>query len=184
MDDQGGSDSQGRVVYTIGHSNRSLEEFIAILRHYHIEAIIDVRRWPKSRRNPQFNRENLSAELASKGIRYIWMGDRLGGYVKPSREDLNPKCFKSPGFNAYARYITTSPEARSALEEVENIASRMRSAIMCAEHIPWRCHRKLISDWLVARGFIVLHIVDTGKIVRHELTKCARIVGRELSYIL
>ncbi|MCE4625392.1 MAG: DUF488 family protein [Desulfurococcales archaeon] len=172
-----------RIVYTIGHSNRSLEEFLDIIKKYRIEVVVDVRRWPKSRKYPRFNRQTLEEELERHGITYVWMGDTLGGYRRPSQEDLKPKCFKSPGFQAYARYLTTSPQARKALEDLASIVESRLVAVMCAERFPWRCHRKLISDWLTVRGFTVLHIIDTGHLVEHRLTRCARVVNGELTYI-
>ncbi|QXJ35403.1 DUF488 domain-containing protein [Saccharolobus shibatae] len=170
------------MLLTIGHSNRSLEDFIEILKKYNVEILIDVRRWPKSSRYPHFNKENLKKALEQSGIEYLWK-EQLGGYRKIGKdvEDIViGKCFKSEGFRAYAIYILTNERAMETLEEVRGI--NKIKVIMCAEKFPWNCHRKIISDWFFARGDEVLHIIDKESTIKHKLTTCAEIVKNNLNY--
>ncbi|MCE4599991.1 MAG: DUF488 family protein [Desulfurococcales archaeon] len=172
-----------RILYTLGHSNRSLEEFKKILTDYNIEAIVDIRRWPTSRKNPHFNRETLEKTVEKLGITYHWMGDTLGGYRRMTPEASRIKCFESNGFKAYAYYITTDARAWRALEEIADIAGRKTTLILCSERLPWRCHRKIVSDWLLWRGFKVIHIIDPGHETPHKYTNCAKIVDGRLVYL-
>ncbi len=173
------------TVYTIGHSSRSLDELLELLLGHGVQVVVDVRRWPRSRRNPQYNMEELRGRLSESGIEYIWLGSELGGYRKLGVDAPDTgagKCFKSEGFRAYAIYITTSTAAQEALERLAELAGSKLVAIMCSERLPWRCHRKIISDWLIARGFRVLHIIDREHVVEHKLTKCAEVVDGKLVY--
>ncbi|WP_338598420.1 DUF488 family protein [Sulfolobus tengchongensis] len=169
-------------MYTIGHSNRSLEDFLFLLKRYKIEVLIDVRRWPRSSKYPHFNRENLMIELEKEGVEYLWK-EELGGYRK-FRKDVEDrgigKCFESEGFRAYATYILENDKAISALKEIEKI--NKVKAIMCAEKLPWNCHRKIISDWYLAKGYEVIHIIENENTIRHKLSKCAMIVDNRLYY--
>ncbi len=131
------------TIYTVGHSNRSLEEFIALLRGNKIGAVADVRRFPYSRLNPQFNRENLEKALKAAGIEYVWLGNELGGY-------------RTGGYEEYLR----TQEFQKGLEKLEFLAYHKRTAVMCAEKLWFRCHRRFIADELVQRGWEVLHLVD------------------------
>jgi len=172
-------------VFTIGHSNRSLEKFLNILKRKGVEVLYDVRSFPTSRFVPHFSKESLSSAVEAIGIEYIWDG-RLGGYRRFGRDvkDLGiATCFKSQGFRAYATYLTTNPLAREAVSELAAICRRKITAIMCKERIPWRCHRKIISDYMIAKGFRVIHIIDEGHEVIHKLSKCARIIDGELHYV-
>ncbi|HDJ66696.1 MAG TPA: DUF488 family protein [Nitrososphaeria archaeon] len=172
-------------VFTIGHSNRSLEDFLSLLNEKGIEALYDVRSFPTSKFVPHFSRDALSSALEAIGITYIW-DRRLGGYRKFGRdvEDLGiAKCFKSQGFRAYATYLTTNPLAKEAASKLASICSKRVTAIMCKERIPWRCHRKILADYLIAKGFKVIHLIDHGVEVVHRLSKCARVVEGELRYI-
>ncbi len=173
------------IIYTVGHSRRSLEELIDLLEYVDVDILVDVRRWPTSRKNPHFSRAVLEKALTERGIRYIWMGDELGGYRRfgvDVEDDGSAKCFYSRGFAAYAQYMLRSPVALEALRALESLAGRYTVAIMCAEKVPWACHRKLISDWLISRGHEVIHIIDEGRIVEHRPTKCAVMKGGSLSY--
>jgi len=172
-------------VYTIGHSNRSLGEFIALLEGHGIQVVYDVRSFPTSRIVPHFSKSRLSESLRKMGIRYIW-DRRLGGYRRFGRdvEDHGiATCFKSQGFRAYATYLVMNQEARHAGEELAAIAEKHLTAIMCRERIPWRCHRKILSDLMLAKGFQVIHIIDERWKAVHKLSRCARVIGGKLTYI-
>jgi len=174
-----------KTVYTIGHSNRGLGELIELLESEGVELVYDVRRFPGSRAAPHFSREVLSIELGRVGLKYVW-DERLGGYRRFGRdvEDVGiGRCFKSEGFRAYATYMIKNSEARRACRELASIAEGVTTAIMCREKIPWRCHRKILSDYMVSRGFMVIHIIERGWRAAHRLTKCARILDGELTYI-
>ncbi|MEB3778879.1 MAG: DUF488 family protein [Desulfurococcales archaeon] len=171
-------------AYTIGHSNRRPYEFLSILKHYNIEVLVDVRRWPKSRKYPWFNMETLKNLLEEQGIRYTWL-EPLGGYRRFNRdvEDHGiARCFESQGFRAYATYILVNSRARETLEKLESIVRSHTTAIMCSERLPWMCHRKIISDWLLSRNIKVIHIIDRDYTVEHKLTKCAKIEEGSLTY--
>src|SRR4030095_3455962 len=147
-----------KTVHTVGHSTRSIEAFIALLKAHAIELIVDVRRWPASRRYSHFNREALAASLKVNEIDYLWRGD-LGGFRKPSPESPNT-AWQVDAFRAYADFMLTEEFSR-IIGEVEAGATRQR-AIMCAEAVPWRCHRQLLADAFVVRGWTVRHIMDDG----------------------
>jgi len=174
-----------KIVYTIGHSNRRLEDFLSLLKEVGVELVYDVRSFPTSRIAPHFSKHILSNELSRAGLKYIWDG-RLGGYRKFGRdvEDFGiARCFKSEGFRAYATYLVKNSEARRACRELALIAEKNITAIMCKERIPWRCHRKILSDFMISQGFKVIHIIDEDWKAVHKLTKCARIVNGELTYV-
>jgi uncharacterized protein (DUF488 family) len=163
-------------IFTIGHSNRSIEEFLRLLSLYKIEILVDVRRWPMSNKFPHFNSENLSRSLSSIGLKYIWM-ENLGGYRKFGKdiEDFGlAKYFKSEGFRAYATYVVKSEKARNELRELLNLAKNKITCIMCSEIIPYFCHRKIISDILSQKGYVVKHIISEKKFLIHKLSEWAR----------
>lgn len=164
------------TVYTIGHSSRSMEGFLGLLYENEITIVVDVRRFPSSRKFPHFNRENLGKVLGECGIGYIWRGEVLGGRLHNPRPDSPNKGIRSPGFRAYADHMLTS-EFQKALEEIVELARLNCVALMCAEALYFRCHRFLISDALLARGVRVLHILGPGKVREHKLTKLAKILG-------
>jgi len=173
-----------KKVFTIGHSNRSLNEFLMLLIENGVKVLYDVRSFPTSRYVPHFSKELLSKAVIDHGIEYIW-DKRLGGYRRFGRdvEDLGiAKCFKSEGFRAYATYLTTKPIAREAVSELALIAEKKLTAIMCKERIPWRCHRKILADYMIAKEFEVIHIIDSERVV-HKLSKCARVVDGDLMYL-
>lgn len=154
------------TVFTIGHSTRELEEFLEILRVHAIDEIVDVRRYPGSKRYPQFGSESLRRSLAGAGIRYRHEPD-MGGR-RTARKDSPHNAWRSASFRAYADHME-SPTFQARLELLIDSAAEGRQAIMCAEAVPWRCHRQLISDALTARGVEVCHILGKGRAERHEL---------------
>ena len=170
-----------KVIYTIGHSNRTIGEFIGILKRFKISVLFDVRRFPTSRKYPQYTKENLQKTLQKEGIRYFWMKD-MGGYRGRVKGAEKYRCFRAEGYRNYAAWMQT-PTWRKAFKKLVNIAIKATSVVMCAERIPWRCHRKLISDALLAEGFKVIHIIEIDKTYEHKYTKCARIINGKLTYI-
>jgi uncharacterized protein (DUF488 family) len=168
------------TVYTIGHGNRAFEEFAGLLRAAAIECLVDVRAYPASRRHPQFSRDALEGSLAAAGVRYAWEGKTLGGRRKAAADSPHI-ALRSPGFRAYADYMATE-EFRAGLQRLLGMAGSGRVAIMCAERLPWECHRNLISDSLVARGTRVLHLMDRGEGREHTLNPVARLEGERLIY--
>jgi uncharacterized protein (DUF488 family) len=168
------------TLYTVGHSTRSLEDLIETLQFHKIQTLVDIRAFPMSRRLPQFNRESFEKSLPAAGIRYVWM-KALGGYRKKILEDSPNIALRNASFRNYADYMLT-PEFESAMAEVIALAEASRTAYMCAERVYFRCHRMLVSDWLVAHGHEVLHIDGTGPVKPHGLTKEARTVDGKLIY--
>jgi uncharacterized protein (DUF488 family) len=168
------------TLWTIGHSTRDLESFIALLKSERIALLADVRRFPGSRRHPHFNAESLAAALRQYGIAYRHFS-ALGGRRHKRMKNSPNTAWRVEGFNAYADYMATS-EFATALSELESAAIDARTSIMCSEAVPWRCHRRLISDALVVRGWTVLDITGPGKMDPHRLTEFARIDGDKVIY--
>lgn len=168
------------ALYTIGHSTRTIDELIAPLAAHQIQTLVDIRAFPMSRRLPQFNREALQQSLPAAGIQYLWMKD-LGGYRKKTLEDSPNIALRNPSFRNYADYMLT-PEFAAATSEMLALAESSRTAYMCAERPYFRCHRMLVSDWLVAQGHQVLHIDASGPVKPHSLTAEARIIDGRLLY--
>ncbi|MBM3301461.1 MAG: DUF488 domain-containing protein, partial [Deltaproteobacteria bacterium] len=159
-------------IYTIGHSNRSFGEFIALLRGHGIKTLVDIRTIPRSRAFPHFDRENLEKALPVEGIRYVWMKS-LGGLRRPLRGFDSPNMgLSSPGFRAYADFMSTD-EFRKAVKVLFALASSSLTACMCAEAVYWRCHRRLLSDYLVAQGVQVYHIMGSKEPAPHKTTRGA-----------
>lgn len=169
----------GNTVWTIGHSTRTLDEFIAVLRHYEIEALVDVRTVPRSRKNPQFNKDVLGPAMERTGIEYVHAKD-LGGLRKPRKDSINT-AWRNESFRGYADYMQTH-EFEEALSRLIELARRKRTAIMCAELLPWRCHRSLIADALLVRGFDVVEVFDEQKSQPHKLTPFAVVEGFGITY--
>ncbi len=167
-----------RRIFTIGHSNRSAEGFVELLLANGVGVLIDVRRFPTSK-FPHFKGEYLRQILSEAGIEYYWL-PTLGGYRKKIMDDSPNRAIKSEGFRNYADYMLTF-EFKQAIEELEEIAKAKLSAIMCAEKLYWRCHRKFISDYLTMRGWKVIHILNERK-VEHEISKEARVLEGRLIY--
>lgn len=166
-------------IWTIGHSTRSADEFIQILKAHEIRLLIDVRSFPGSRRYPQFNRSNLAEYLARTGINYKHE-PRLGGRRTP-RKDSHNTAWQNASFRAYADHMETE-DFRNGVKDLLELASEARATVMCAEALWWRCHRSLIADYLKAAGHSVLHLIDEKKTEEHPFTSAARIVEGELSY--
>ena len=166
-------------LWTIGHSTRSIDEFIEALKSFEIRTLADVRSFPGSRRCPQFNKENLRDSLAETGIDYIHLPD-LGGRRRAKPDSLN-MAWQSKTFRGYADYMETEAFQKGIARLLEAARER-RTAIMCAEAVWWRCHRSLISDYLKANGVEVIHIMATGKSEPHPFTSAASIVDGKLSY--
>jgi uncharacterized protein (DUF488 family) len=166
-------------VWTIGHSTRQLTEFLSVISAYEIELIVDVRRYPASRRLPHFESGALDASLASAGISYLWIPS-LGGRRQPEPNSINTG-WRHPAFRGYADYTATE-EFASGLFELLMVAGGLRTAIMCAEVLWWRCHRRIIADVLTSFGIQVTHIRDESSAEVHELASPARIVSGQLTY--
>ena len=157
------------TVYTVGHSTRSQQELLELLHRQKVTALADVRAFPGSRRNPQFGREELGRWLPEAGIEYRHMR-ALGGRRRPSEDSPN-QGWRDPAFRGYADYMAT-PEFVAALHELEQLARARPTAVMCAEAVWWRCHRRLVADALIARSWTVCHL-GSGAAQRHELTPFA-----------
>jgi uncharacterized protein (DUF488 family) len=167
------------IVYTAGHSTLALDAFLALLHRHGIAGVADVRRYPASRRHPHFAREALASALGEAGIAYVWLPG-LGGrrHVRPDSPHVG---WTNPSFRAYADHMET-PAFADALTELLDLARQRPTTILCAEAVPWRCHRQLIADALVARGIDVRHIVGQAAPTSHRLTAFARRVGDRLLY--
>jgi len=168
------------TFYTIGHSTRTLNELIEVLQAHSIQTLVDIRSFPMSRRLPYFNRESLEKALPAAGIKYVWM-KALGGYRKKIREDSPNVALRSPSFRNYADYMLTE-DFQHGMGELIHLAAQSQTAYMCAERVYFRCHRMLVSDWLVAHGHQVLHIDGTGPANPHKLTAEARLSDGQLIY--
>ncbi len=174
-----GSKATARRLFTIGHSTRPLVEFIALLSMHDIGTLVDIRTVPKSRRYPHFAQENLGPGLAAAGIEYRYLKD-LGGLRRPLRDSDNTG-WRNASFRGYADHMQT-PQFECALDTLVEIAERRTSAIMCAEAVPWRCHRSLVGDALLVRGFEVLDIISDRSLKPHTLTSFARVDGTRITY--
>jgi uncharacterized protein (DUF488 family) len=168
------------TVWTIGHSTRPLEAFLALLNHYQIDAVADVRRFPGSRRQPQYALASLDSALAENRIAYLWI-EALGGRRRP-RPDSPNTSWRNLQFRGYADYIA-SKEFDEGLSELLKAADGPRTTMMCSEAVWWRCHRALIADVLCVRGIKVIHIIDETRAVAHPYTSPARIVQGRLTYV-
>ena len=168
------------TVLTIGHSTHPLEEFVAILKAHEVGRIVDVRTVPKSRHVPQYNSEVLAVELPVRGIEYIHMKE-LGGLRRAAKDSMNTG-WRNAAFRGYADYMS-SDEFRKGIDRLVELAGQRRTAIMCAEAVPWRCHRSLIGDALVVRGVQVEDIMSRTSRREHVLTPFARVRGNEIMYL-
>jgi uncharacterized protein (DUF488 family) len=168
------------AVLTVGHSNQPLDRFLALLARHEVEALLDIRRFPGSRKHPHFSRDNLAAALPESGVEYHWL-EALGGRRHKQREESPNRGLENQGFRNYADYMLTD-EFREGVEELLGVARRKRAAILCAEGLFWQCHRRLVSDFLVANGVKVQHIMPAGELRPHNLTGGAVIEGRRVTY--
>jgi uncharacterized protein (DUF488 family) len=166
-------------LWTIGHSNRTIEQFLEMLAAQKIQLLADVRRFPGSRRLPHFNQENLSKSLAAAGIEYVHFPE-LGGRRKALANSPNT-VWRNEAFRGYADFMMT-PEFRAGIDRLLHLAKEKRTAIMCAEALWWQCHRSLIADYLKAAGHEVIHIMAANKTDPHPFTSAARMVDGKLSY--
>jgi uncharacterized protein (DUF488 family) len=167
-------------IFTLGHSTRPIEELLSLLAENGVRTLVDVRRFPASRRHPQFSRDSLAASLAGSGISYIHESD-LGGR-RPARPDSPHRAWRVEAFRGYADHMET-PAFQAALARLIERGARETVAILCAEAVPWRCHRRLIADALVAQGVPVQNILGPGRAEPHELDPKARVLpGGRLLY--
>jgi uncharacterized protein (DUF488 family) len=176
-----GQKRRATEVFTVGHSTRSLEALINLLKAHGVKRLIDVRTIPRSRRNPQFNKETLPAALRAAGIKYRHF-PKLGG-LRHARADSPNKAWRNASFRGFADYMQT-PEFAAAIEQLAGLAVKERLALMCAEAVPWRCHRSLIADALYVQGFHVEHILSGIRCQSHERTPWAKIRGKRITYPL
>jgi len=167
------------VVLTIGHSTLSLAAFLERLQAHGVKRLVDVRTVPRSRHNPQFNKDSLPGSLAAVGIQYLHMPG-LGGLRHPRRDSVNTG-WRNESFRGYADYMQT-PEFERCLEKLIDLARQPYLAIMCAEAVPWRCHRSLIADALTVRGVLAEHISTATRRRPHALTPWARVDGLHVTY--
>lgn len=168
------------TLYTIGHSTRALDDLIAALHAHQIKTLVDIRAFPMSRRLPQFNRDSLAETLPAAGIRYLWM-KALGGYRKRTLDESPNVGLRNESFRNYADYMLTA-EFEAGMKELIRFAEEAPTAYMCAERVYFRCHRMLVSDWLLAHGHEVLHIDATGPAKPHKLTAEARMIEGRMLY--
>jgi uncharacterized protein (DUF488 family) len=169
-----------RKLWTLGHSTRPVEQFLAILSENKIETLADVRRFPGSRRYPQFNQENLSRALGEAGITYTHF-PALGGRRTAPSENTQNSAWRVAAFAAYADYMLTA-EFKEAFDELRTLAESSRTAIMCAEALPWRCHRRLIADQFLAEAWNVFDIIAPGSTKPHELPPFAKVSNGKVTY--
>ena len=167
------------TLWTLGHSTRTWEDFLALLREHEIALLVDVRHYPTSAHVPWTNQPVLAANLREARLAYEHLVD-LGGYRKP-RPDSTNTGWRNTGFRGYADYMETDA-FRTALDRLVALAKDRRTAIMCAEAVPWRCHRGLLSDALVVRGVRVFHILSPGKTKEHALAAFAKVRGGRITY--
>lgn len=168
-------------VFTLGHSTHPLEHFLALLGQHEIEALVDIRRFPGSRKHPHFNRDNLATAVQKAGMEYLWL-EALGGRRKKG-DNSSPVNLglQNSGFQNYADYMLTK-EFREGATRLLEVARRKRTALMCAEGLFWRCHRRLVSDFLVANGVTVEHIMPNGELRPHKLTEGAKVEEGKITY--
>lgn len=167
------------MVFTIGHSTHPLEVFLQLLQAHGVTRLVDVRTIPRSRRNPQFNHETLPDALRAAGIAYAHIKG-LGGLRHPRADSFNT-AWRNAGFRGYADYMQT-PEFERHLTELIKLGNAERIAVMCAEAVPWRCHRSLIGDALTVRGVAVEHIMSAKAAQPHKLTPFAKVEGTRVTY--
>lgn len=168
-----------KELFTFGYSNREISDFINILKLHSINLLIDVRKIPKSRNRPEFNKDALRKILKKNNIMYMHMKE-LGGLRKPIKDSVNPE-WKNTNFRGFADYMQTE-EFDSATKRLAKLASKNKTVIMCAEGNPFRCHRLLIADAMTVRKFTVFHISGSKSSSKHVVTKFAKIKGKEITY--
>ena len=167
------------TLWTVGHSTLSIDAFIALLKHYQLQGVVDVRRHPGSRRLPQFGTDTLQTHLAEAGLDYLWV-EELGGRRRAAKDSPN-SAWRNASFRGYADYLE-DPSFEVGLQRLLTFASERRCTLMCAEVLWWRCHRALIADVLKLRGVEVLHIRDESHVDSHPFSSPARLLDGRLSY--
>ena len=167
------------TIFTIGHSTRSIEDFLALLARSKIERLVDIRAFPGSRRHPHFGRDMLARALPAAGIEYLHRPSLGGRRRLPP--DAPPSAWRNDSFRAYAEYMRT-PEFHAALEELIELGAAKRTVIMCSEAVPWRCHRGLLADLLAARGVEVVQAIDAKHAAPHKVTPFARVRDGQVTY--
>ena len=170
---------ENKTIWTIGHSTHPFEEMIALLHSFRIELVIDIRSYPGSRKFPQYNKETLQVSLPANNIQYIHLAN-LGGRRK-ARPDSKNTSWRHLAFRGYADYMETD-DFKEGIKELEKIAVKQRTAYMCSEAVWWRCHRSMVSDYLKAGGWKVMHIMAIGKAEEHPYTGPAQLINGQLSY--
>lgn len=170
---------RGVRIYTVGHSTRTFDELVALLRAFEISALADIRTIPRSRRNPQFNTDTLRTALRSRRIRYVHLAE-LGGLRRAAKDSPN-MAWRNASFRGFADYMLTDDFERG-LEKLHALAADRRVALMCAEAVPWRCHRSLVADVLTVRGAKVEHITSAKRSAPHRLTSFAEVQGKRVTY--
>jgi uncharacterized protein (DUF488 family) len=168
------------TLYTIGHSTRALDEFVATLQAHSIQTLVDIRSFPMSRRLPHFNREALEKTLPAAGISYLWLQE-LGGRRKKIRDDSPNVALRNDSFRNYADYMLTEDFQRGIAELIKR-AEQSRTCYVCAERVYFRCHRMLVSDWLLAHEHEVFHIDGSGPARMHRLMAEARVLDGQVIY--
>jgi uncharacterized protein (DUF488 family) len=166
-------------VLTIGHSTRTIEDFTNLLLAHGVHLIVDIRTIPRSRRNPQFNEDTLAASLKESGIDYVRLKE-LGGLRRPKKDSPNMG-WRNESFRGFADYMQT-PDFEAGINELIQLARESIVAIMCAEALPWRCHRSLVADALLVRGVKVEHIMTLKKTTEQSMTKWAKVDGKRITY--
>jgi uncharacterized protein (DUF488 family) len=166
-------------IFTVGHSTRAIGEFVELLKAHGVERVVDVRTVPRSRRNPQFGQDLLPGSLASAGIGYTHM-PALGG-LRRAKPDSQNTGWRNASFRGYADYMQT-PAFAAAMDDLLSLAKKQTVALMCAEAVPWRCHRSLIADALLARGIASEDISSPSRRAPHKLTSFARLRGKQVTY--
>ncbi|TDS54576.1 DUF488 domain-containing protein [Myroides indicus] len=167
------------IIYTIGHSTCSLNDFLILLKSFKIQTLVDIRSFPGSRKFPQFDKENLKVFLEKHGIHYIYLKE-LGGRRKPDKKSKNTR-WKNTSFRGYADYMETE-EFSKGIDTLEKAALQSTTAYMCAEAVWWRCHRSMVSDYLKAKGWMVFHIMGINKQKEHPFTSPAIVIDKRVFY--
>ena len=168
-----------KTIWTIGHSTRTFEELVEMLQSFQIKTVVDIRSYPGSRRYPYFNKEALEISLPENNIQYFHL-KKLGGRRKTNPDSKNT-VWRHAAFRGYADYMETD-EFKEGIEELQKIAVQHRSAYMCSEAVWWRCHRSMVSDYLKAKGWRVMHIMGVAKAEEHPYTAPAKIINGALTY--
>lgn len=166
-------------IYTIGHSTRTLDEFLELLRSFDVSVVVDIRTIPRSRHNPQFNTDALRSSLRRGRFEYVHL-PRLGG-LRRARKDSSNTAWRNASFRGFADYMSTE-DFEAGLAELRSLIPNGRLVLMCAEAVPWRCHRSLVADALTARGALVEHITGASRSRLHEMTDFAQVTGERVTY--